>query len=199
MDKLSPAERGQLAALHCASLPDSQVSELGVAYAREFYHYLSRSPFEQIFVARAGDEIIGGCVLSLSPRTLRRRLLLHTPLLFHAVGWLWRRVSRRGPPALSRRSHPPEGEATVPRHLPELILVYTRAELRSRGTGTGLVTQCEQFLAERGHQEYIVRTVDDENNRALRFYDKNGFLAFSRSADHGRIFRVFRKKVSTRN
>src|SRR5215468_11379602 len=97
MDRLSPAECGQLAALHCACLPDSQVSQLGIAYATAFYRYVSRSPQEKAFVSRADTEIIGGCVLSLSPTTLRRRLLLHTPLVFHAIPWLWGRVFRHQP------------------------------------------------------------------------------------------------------
>jgi GNAT superfamily N-acetyltransferase len=196
MERLSRAECGQLAALHCACLPDSLVSELGTAYAAAFYRYVNRSPQEMAFVARTGGDIIGGCVLTLSPATLRRRLLMYTPLLFHAVPWLCHRVLRRASPPPSTAGCQLEREEVVPVHLPELILVFTRAESRSRGTGASLVALCEEFLAQLGHKQYLVRTEDHESNRALKFYERNGFVAFSRSADHGRIFRVFRKNIS---
>ncbi len=194
VDPLSSADRSRLAALHCECLPDSLVSELGRGYAEAFYRYVSRSPEEWVFVLREGERIISGCVLSLSPKTLRRRLLLHTPLLLYAVPWALGRLGRKqakvhsGPSAQT-------GQDPVPSHLPELILVFTSPECRSRGAGAALIAQCERSLAAQGYSEYLVRTVDDESNRALKFYIRHGFVPFAQSVAHGHTFRIFRKPV----
>jgi ribosomal protein S18 acetylase RimI-like enzyme len=196
MDELSGKDCARLAALHCECLQDSLVSELGLGYARAFYRYLSRSPEDKVFVLREGGEVFSGCVLCLRPRTLQRRLLLHTPLLFYAVPWFIRKACKKTPqPAAAAK--PGAVIDPEPGRKPEVILIFTAPQARSRGTGAALLAQCEQFLLANKYPEYIVRTVDHESNRALGFYLRNGFTPVGQSSDHGRTFRVFRKGLAS--
>ena len=192
-ETLSASDCVRLATLHVAALPDSIVSELGAGYAARFYRYLERSEHEQVFILRNEQgQIRSGCVLSLRPNTLRRRLLWHTLLLLYAGPWLLRRRRRR----TAAPGAPPAN--ALPAGLPELILIFTAPEARSRGSGTVLLAECEAFLAARHIPEYVARTVDEPGNRALEFYARNGFVAWGHSAGHGRVFRVFRKPVPAR-
>jgi ribosomal protein S18 acetylase RimI-like enzyme len=194
---VSSSDCEQLAALHLEALPDSLVSELGLGYAKSFYRYLSRSRDERVFVVRSeSGRVISGCVLSLRPRTLRRRLFLHTPLVLHAGLWLLRRCFEKKPVGADVRRQVATTPDPVPDHMPELILIFTEASSRCRGAGATLLSQCEAFLREAKIPEYVVRTVDDLTNRALRFYSKNGFVPFGQSVDRRRTFQVFRKNVA---
>jgi ribosomal protein S18 acetylase RimI-like enzyme len=74
-------------------------------------------------------------------------------------------------------------------------LIFTTPGGRSRGAGSALLGQCEQFLLTKALPEYLVRTVDHESNRALAFYLKNGFFPLGQSFEQGRTFRVFKKNV----
>jgi ribosomal protein S18 acetylase RimI-like enzyme len=195
MSELTITDCAQLAALHCEALPDSIVSELGARYARSFYRYLGSSAAERVFVTRDQGEVISGCVLSLRPKTLRRRLLLHTPLALHAVPWFLRNLLNRRHAGASKSAAAPD---PVPAHIPELLLIFTAAHARSRGAGAALLEQCEAFLRSRGIGEYAVRTVDEPANRALQFYAKHGFTACGQAYGQGRVFRVFRKGLRQR-
>jgi len=195
MDQLSGKDCSRLAALHCECLQDSLVSELGLSYAKAFYRYVSRSPEEKVFVLREDGEVASGCVLSLRPKTLRQRLLLHTPLLLYAAPWFLRQFSKRNPKPVAEPKSEPVGDP-VPDRKPEVILIFTAQASRNRGTGAALLAQCEQFLLARGDPEYFVRTVDQESNRALKFYSRNGFVAVGQSFAHGRTFRVLKKTIA---
>jgi ribosomal protein S18 acetylase RimI-like enzyme len=191
---LTPTDCSQLAALHAESLPDSLVVRLGRRYTEAFYRYLGRSDTEQVFLARDGQRVIGACVLSLSPETLTRRLVVHTPLLPFAVLALFR--PRLFWSLLGSSRGASHGEAALPDDLPEVLLIFTSPTIRSRGLGAKLLAACEQFLAGRGHGRYLVRTVDDAANAALRFYARNGFVPLGRSFQHGRWFQVFQKPIA---
>jgi ribosomal protein S18 acetylase RimI-like enzyme len=192
---LAPADCSRIAALHAECLPNSLVVLLGRRYAEAFYRYASRSDRERVFLAREGDRVVGACVLSLSPGTLPRRLLVHTPLLlFAALGIL--RPGLAGSLLGSSRYEPSQGEDVPSPGLPEVLLIFTSPTLRSRGLGADLLSCCERFLAGRGQGRYTVRTLDDVANAALRFYARNGFLPHGRSFQHGRWFRVFQKTIA---
>ncbi len=193
--RLTSHDCARLAALHRQCLPDSLVSELGPGYAAAFYRYLDRSALERVFVLRDdAGEIFSGCVLSLRPKTLKRRLLLGTPLVLFAGPWCLRRFLRSPAPAALPAKRQTLDDP-VPPTMPELLLIFTSPQSRSQGGGAALLGQCEQFLALQRCPQYAVRTVDDPTNRALGFYGRNGFTVVGQSFEHGRTFRVFAKPV----
>ena len=194
MEELDRKDCCRLAALHCESIPDSTVTDLGQSYAESFYGYVSRSKEEGVLVLREAGEIFSGCVLTLNPKTLRRRLLLHTPLLWYAIPYMCRQfLAKKAPKQVDLESDLPL--APLP-DLPELILLFTAPGSRTKGAGAALVRLADKFVANHGFAEYIVKTVDAPSNRALRFYAKNGFTPVSQLREQSRTFRVFKKAVA---
>ena len=194
MARLSREDRRRLAELHGECLPGSRVARLGRAYMRVFYGYVDRSPLEELFVTRQGGRIASACVLSLRPATLSRRLALHTPLLLWAPVALFRLpILPRILGAFRRREARTAGP---PREgLPEILLVFTAPEARGRGAASALLARCESSLAQRGHRRYTVRTEDREENRALGFYARNGFVDQGRTLENGEPFRILVKTI----
>jgi ribosomal protein S18 acetylase RimI-like enzyme len=194
MGQLTARDCTQLAGFHRECLPDSLVSRLGDGYARASYRYVSQSADERVFHRRDADQIISACVLSLAPQSLTRRRIFGTPLLwFAALGVVRLSLARWLLGSLGRRSAAPYAE--TPPSLPEVILIFTTPRGQGKGLGSDLLDECERVLAARGSGEYLVRTVDNESNAALRFYAKNGFVECGRCVELGRPFRMLRKRI----
>lgn len=192
-DPLKHEDLMRVAELHAACLPDSQVSKLGPRYARSYYRYIVRSPHEHLFLERVEDQIAGVCVLSLDPRALERRLLFGSALvpaiLVRPQAVQWSSKLRRSRPATDHAL--PESLAS----LPEVLQIYTADIARGRGIGASLLNQTESLLRSRGISEYIIKTVDSEDNRALSFYEKNGFRYECRYMSSGRPFQVWSRSI----
>ena len=62
----------------------------------------------------------------------------------------------------------------------ELCAIYVEPRLQGRGTGTALLKFCEQTATENGYYE-IVLWVLQENQKAISFYEKNGYMADGKS------------------
>jgi GNAT superfamily N-acetyltransferase len=185
-------EIADLVALHVSSLPDSLVVALGRTYARSFYRYVTRSDKEITVVERNGDgSIIAAAVVSLEPATLSRRLLLHTSL---CVQLLTR--PRVFLPLVSGGVGIKKGEgAAATAGMPEIILLYTRADQRGRGRGTALIAQIEGRLRHLGVTAYQVKTVAQPTNPALAFYRNRNFTLSGSSATLGRHFHVLIRRL----
>lgn len=200
-DELTTTDCSLLAALHIHCLPDSLVSHLGYSYAKSFYRYIRRSQQEFIFVHRNAGQIVSACVLSLSPKTLDRRLIKYTPLLLWVpfrlfrlpVGKIVKAILQPKLPAMLGTSV--RSSVTFDR-VPEVILIFTAPEARSRGFGSALLDRCESFLLGQGYHHYIIKTFDDETNRALRFYANNGFVERRPFVKYGKPFRLWEKSLT---
>ena len=194
--RLSEADLARIAELHVASIEDSIPTMLGARYARAFFGYLARAPFESLFVERIQGRIESVCVVSFAPDTVYLRTLRATlpQLVLCAAAALlrsgrFRRFLLRFVVDLLR------GAAGQP-HAPEITYIFTNAERRSRGIGQRLVQRVDRYLRERGVSAYYVRTIDEASNRALGFYDAQGFQRIGRQEEGGRPFAVFQKSLA---
>lgn len=196
MRALSREDAASIAAMHLEALPDSVVSRLGRRYAQSFYRYIARSTREVLLVARPGpgSPIVGACALSFDPSSLDRRLLAGSGLI----------AALAIRPHVLAQAYFPEGSngSALPDRLPddlmdypEVVTIFAHAAQRGRGVGTLLLKATERRLRERGLQAYLVKTLDDEGNRALKFYLDNGFTQRARYRKYGRCFRVLAKDV----
>ena len=156
-----------VAELQAAVLPTSLISRLGTGFVREFYRFANRSPKEIVLWRSDDSGVVGVCVVSLDPGSLTRRLLFQTSLAF--------RLLRLPIRTLLRQLMPASNAADKIGDMPELILLFTRAEKRSQGIGSQLVMECESQLARRGVRKYYVKTFDAEGDRAVAFYLREGF------------------------
>jgi ribosomal protein S18 acetylase RimI-like enzyme len=186
-DALARRDIRQLARMHVEALPDSLVSQVGERYARAFYRYAVASPHEVILTARAGGSLSGACMMSLAPDTLSRRLLVRTPLALFAP-FAIRRLPLR---ALLLGSAASEVQPPGP----EILLIFTVPEVRSRGLGAQLLARCEALLVARGVDRLLVKTRDDPANRALAFYERARFHRIASRTVHGKRLAVLEKTL----
>lgn len=185
-----------VARLHVRCLPDSLITVLGAGYVRSFYRYVARSENEILVVERDGDgRTVAAAVLSLSPATLTRRLLLRTSLLVSMLRSLPRLLELFWASARGARRHTPSGRATHPER-PRLILIFTAEAERGKGRGTALVREIERRLRQLGIRRYEAMTESDPSNPALDFYRSRGFDADGVSVRFGTCFQVFTRSLS---
>lgn len=188
-ERLDSRELDVFARMHREVLPGSLVARLGADYTRKFYDYVNDSETEGLLTRRRDGRIVAGCVLSLDPSSLTRRLLLATPVAssaLRAFGRLpWLQLVRG---ALSR------GRDSAPSH-PEIILIFTTPEARGQGLGAELVGDAESLVRGRGHDNIMVKTLADPGNRALAFYRRCGFDSAGEVLKFGKRLAVFTKSV----
>ena len=188
-DTLAPADLALLARMHVEALPGSLVTLVGEPYARDFYRYIAGSADELVLVERDAGRIVGGCVVSLAPSTLSRRLLLHTrlPLLLHRLP-LARLALGLLRPGRGQGPSQPAG--------PEILLVFTVPERRGSGVGGRLLARTEALLAARGHRRLLVKTRDEAQNRAIAFYERQGFTRIAQLEKLGKRLVLFEKPLA---
>ncbi|HET6161048.1 MAG TPA: GNAT family N-acetyltransferase [Dongiaceae bacterium] len=152
-------------------LPDSRLSLFGRSYLASSYRYFACSPHELAFVARDGDQILGGGFVSLAPDSLSRRLLTHTPLLCHlALRPIGRGARQLAADLLAPAAAPAASDE------PELVAIFVASESRGRGIGEAICREVERELGRRQIKSYRVRTERDPANRAIAFYRRLGFI-----------------------
>jgi ribosomal protein S18 acetylase RimI-like enzyme len=175
-DSLGPGELELLARMHCEALPESLVTRIGPRYARAFYRYIASSEYELVMLHREQGEITAACIVSLEPETMSRRLVLHTPLAFHAPFALFRLPV--GAMVARTRGDQPRGA--------EILLIFTLASARSRGLGAQLVERCQKLVRSHGIARVLVKTRDDPANRAIGFYERAGFKPLGKVEKFGK-------------
>lgn len=180
-----------VAQMHRTELPDSLISRLGQAYTGAFYKFAAWSDFEFVF-ARTDDRggILGGGFVSLSPADLTRRMAMDTPLFRTlvvrpslATSLMWQAIQSTG-----------RTQNANPQNDPELVALFVRRDLRSRGIGALLVRDIEQVLRDQNRKRYLIRTMDRTENRGVNFYESVGFVTVSSVSMHGERFRVMAKE-----
>ncbi len=183
-------DRDGLVALHQESLPDSLLSCLGRAALERYYDFVIDSKEEAVFVCRAEERVIGGCVLTYQSQSLLSRFVQKAPLRFAlelAQGVrknralarrLWLRLQERNP------SGP---------DLPEVVQIFTAASQRGRGIGRDLLSFAEKTLADRAIGEYCIHTLRDDNEAGRRFYRRHGFQEVSEGRSFGDFYVLMTK------
>jgi ribosomal protein S18 acetylase RimI-like enzyme len=193
--ELSERDLKRLAELHVASIEDSIPTLVGVPFAVEFYRFIAESPHEWLLVERVGEEIAIACVVSDDPasvyaRTVRRTwwTLLRCSLLafftnpgFRTFVWAFLREKLRG--------------SVEPIPGPEIAYIFTGPEYRSRRLGRHLIDRVNAWLGSRGVDLYWVQTIAEVENRAIGFYERNGFQRAGLRRERGRDFVVFQKSL----
>lgn len=197
-DSLSRSDIHTLAELHRECLPESMVTQLGIAYVKSFYQYVLRSESEFLLIRRRNEKICTACVVSLEPKSLSRRLFLETPLalslLMRLPHLLKKNLSRTRGKALSDSAQP-VGRFSEIEKIPELLLIYSSSHVRGQGLGAEIMKECEAELMKRGFDQYSLKTIEDDSNQATRFYQRQGLQKQYSIHKHGRLFSVLTKTL----
>ena len=186
------ADFARLAELHVESIEDSLPALLGERFARGLYRFFSASDQEFIFIERIEERVEGACVVSLAPATLNRRIAVSTfATLLPAA--MWSLLTRSDFRALLWKTlRDPVGEEKAP----EITYVFVSPVLRGRRLGQRLIEQVDTALQERGLSGYYVKTLTDPGNRAVQFYEQNGFRRIGFRQEGGRNFVEFHRQLS---
>lgn len=199
IESLTEEDIARLGMLQVSLLPGSMTARFGTAYARSFYRYVMRSGNEIVLVRRSGSQIVAFCVVSLKPQTLLRRLVIRTPLIVHALPRmitprLWGLIINviRSKADGSADAFPPALST-----LPELMMLGCAPQYQGQGHASLLVEESEAALRARNYSGYLVRTFDDDDNLAVKFYLQRGFSVVARFVAHGTPFRLMRKPLCT--
>jgi len=191
---LTDADLARLAALHVASIDDSLPALLGARFTRGLYRFFSTSQHELLLVERVEGRIEGACVVSFAPATLNHRIARATfcSLLPLAALTVLARSEFRALLWHTLRDSAGEEKA------PEITYVFVSPVLRGRELGKRLIERVDAALSEREVSGYYVKTLDESANRALRFYEQNGFRRIGLRKEGGRSFVEFHRQLSTR-
>ncbi|SMD15924.1 GNAT family N-acetyltransferase [Rhizobium sp. RU36D] len=175
-----------VARLHVEVLPGSRISRLGLPFARSFYAFAARSNLEHVLALSEDGEVRGAALLSLSPKTLTRRSALRTTLAWALL---------RHPSNLLAALAGGEGETPDIADLPEIVAIFVAAGRQSAGEGTLLLRHAEKLLREAGFPAYLVRTENRVDNRAISFYERNGFRVVGASGAKPAPFLYMKKSL----
>ena len=189
-------EAHSLARLHENTLPYSTPLVAGLKYLRRYYTFLIDSHKELVFVARdRNSAAVAAAIVSLSPRTLSRRVLLATAASFVTgivsslvIGPQWRRkrILQMLPAMFTERASPLSS--------PELLYLYVATHARSKGLGKYLTQEVKSHLRAKGYETLHVSTVDAQRNTALDYYERNGFTRVGTFRRLGRHFALLTTK-----
>jgi GNAT superfamily N-acetyltransferase len=181
-----------LAAMHHAELPASRVSRLGLPYTTEFYRFGASSCDESVIAVLADDgPAVGGAFVSFNPAGLTSRLARHTRL----IGALIRNPVLAGTLLTYEFISLGKRDELNPENDPELLAVFVSADWRGRGIGQVLLRAVEAATRERKLSRYIIRTEDAPTNRAISFYQREGFETQRTVNVCGLPFRIMMKHL----
>ncbi len=204
---LSKQQAHGLAVIHMASLPDSSLTRLGSDATVAFYKFIAKSEDEKLYVfTHADGQPAAACVLSFSPKSIKRRMVLNIPMALSLLATLWQKELSTSP---SNLGTPPKKESiarianydelpllnSLP-HAPEVLHIF--ADITCRGTGVGrkLMMRAEQAVCESGQTQIVVQTQADTNNAALKFYHALGYILWGRSTGKHKSLVSLRKHLS---
>jgi GNAT superfamily N-acetyltransferase len=195
-EQLDTPDLERLARLHVESIDDSLPALLGPRYAARLYRFLARSKDELLISERVEGRAESACVLSFAPQSLYGRIARATlPWLLGSAA-----VAVVARPAFRRwlrgfLADPARGGEEDP-HAPEITYIFTNARLRGSGLGARLLARVDHQLRKRGEEHCFVKTLDEPGNRAISFYEDNGFEVIGTRVEGGRRFVEFRRTVA---
>jgi GNAT superfamily N-acetyltransferase len=195
---LSDPDIVRVAALHVESIEDSLPALLGAGLARRLYRYLCSSDSELVMVERIDGQVESVCVVSFDPESLQGRIAVATlPALVWRAVWavLAKPLFRSMLWNVARDAVSPAAEQVK---APEITYVFTNTRSRGKRLGQRLIERVDAELRDRGIGCYFVKTLDDPSNRAVRFYDENGFDRLGSRIEGGRRFVEFQKNLAPR-
>jgi GNAT superfamily N-acetyltransferase len=195
---LDAADLARLGALHVECIDDSLPALLGARFAARLYAFLERSSSEHVLCERVDGRVESAVVVSESPGDLQGRIARATLPHLLAAGavalltrWaFWQFVAGAiGDAARGSAEHD---------KAPEITYVFTNPQLQGKRLGKQLIARVDELLRSRGIDVYYVKTLDDPANRAIAFYEREGFERIGTREDAGRRFVEFHKRLDQR-
>jgi len=189
------ADYRRICVLHVSTLPTSNLSSFSFRSLETIYKYAVMSKQEQLFLERDDSgEIIAVAFVSLAPSSFLKRLMIGSSfLIWFLLGFnknVFQLVIKKlFEPNIRKKTLLTEYE------IPELMFIFSDPNVRSQGCGRQLLKQIEGYLTKNNMSVYEVKTEKNEDNRALSFYERNGFKRERVFKRMGSVFQTFRKDI----
>lgn len=185
----------EVAALHRRVLAESMVSVMGPAVLARYYEVLVTSECEAVFVCWVDRRVAGAAVVSDEPEALMGRFVRRAgPAVVWqiALGTLRSFTTTKRVVRGVRQPNPPRAVEGIP----EVVQLFVDPSVQGSGIGRALLTEVERDLAGSGHGSYFVKTLAAEDNEALGFYHRLGFVPVGEQSLQGFRFRFLSKRVA---
>lgn len=192
---LSAQEFEHIASLHRSELPTSILGMMGASTLTRYYRWAAATQQEHLFLAGRNANITGVAVVSLAPTTLISRFVRSSPVRFcieAGTAYGRSRTFRKQALAFARE----DGSESGDQGEPELMQIFIAAEARGRAVGSGLLSQVEHRLRALGVRSYLARTLAENNEATLAFYERRGFAPFGRRSFCGQEYVFLRKSLA---
>lgn len=193
IEPLAKRHVNRVAELHGAALT-GLLTALGPAAARAFYVGCCRAGAATGFVYMDAGQVQGFVLGSAHPDSLNAVVLRANP--FGVLAGLLAGVLRR-PTALRwilKSSGGPD-EGSYDRTSPELTYLAVARGARGGGVGRQLVDAFTGAMRKAGAPAYEL-SVDDDNEGAIAFYERNGFVLLGRYREFGIRHRRYRRATA---
>ena len=190
---LGPEHVDQVARLHCAALT-GLLTELGESAARAFYDGCVRAGSAIGFVYVNEGKVQGFVLGSIRPDTLKRAVVRANPA--GTLAGMFLGILRR-PAALAwlLKSFKGPDEGSYDPRTPELTYLAVASEGRGSGIGGRLVDAFTRVMRDAGVPAYEL-SVDDDNERAIAFYEARGFKLIGRYREFGTRHRRYKLQTA---
>lgn len=181
---LTRGDLADVAAVHMEAFPSSVLTKLGEAAIRRYYDWQLTGPHDCVALGGwTGGQLVGfvfGGTFDaalfgflrrdrtfLIGRLLRRPQLLADPELRPSIGMGLQSIVRRGAKPVGPVVERPPSFG--------ILSIAARPSAQGSGIAQQLLAEAEQAARSRGF-EHMNLTVDLANGRAIRFYERNGWI-----------------------
>ncbi len=189
---LAEEHASQVARLHCDNLT-GLLTRLGYRATVAHYRACAATPLATAFVFLDQGRVEGFVAGAANPARLKREIPRRKP--WSVLTGLLAGLLRRPSAALDlfqNLARPPA--AAYDPEAPELTYLAVSAQARRAGVGRELVEAFARSLAARGVEAFEL-SVDSDNQGAVRFYEKMGFVPLGEYREFSTLHRRYRLRL----
>ncbi len=145
---------------------------------------------ESILIKEIDGKVAAFCVVSYDSKNILRRVLKHTffPFLcsmFYAVFNDWKFLTLMVKIMFNFGDFENKN--------PEIAFLCTHKHYQGKGIGSELLETARKNLKDQGYCNLYVKTINQPENLAIRFYTQNGFVAIENFVYAGIPYQYFMK------
>ncbi len=178
--------------LHLLKFTNFFLSTLGPSFLKAYYKaFLLMKDDAIIIVAKQEGKVVGFAAVMFESIGAMKKIVASSPLTFSFVFLKIALGNPKGFLGLVNRVLNGKGLQIAG---PELLSIATSEQVR--GLGSNLLKQTEEIVASKGYNNISLTTDFEDNARAIRFYEKNGYEEVGKfETNANRVMIRFNKKI----
>lgn len=189
IDLMQKRDAGQVAALHAATITEGFLLRLGRRFLRQMYLGVAEDEHSVVYVARAGDRVLGFCAYSEDVSAMYKRVLRSR---WWRLGWA--SVPNSLNPFVLKEVldtlRYPAKQAAVDLPPAEILSIGVDASTRGGGVGRKLLDRALEHARAAG-QTRVKVLAGAKLAGANAFYQRYGFSKLAELTQHGEVLNVY--------